>query len=55
MRYGKKVFSKDFALDKEGLILIRPDTDFKDSLFVRGNLNNINPNLFNIIKGSFTI
>ena len=54
MRYGKKVFSKDFALDKEGLIR-KPDTDFKDSLFVRGNLNNINPNLFNIIKGSFTI
>ena len=35
---------KDFALDKEGLIR-KPDTDFKDSLFVRGNPN-MNPNIF---------
>ena len=29
MQYGKKVFLKDFVLDKEGLIT-EADTDFKE-------------------------
>ena len=38
MQYGKKVFLKDFVLDKEGLIT-ETDQDLRNNLFKRGNTN----------------